>query len=364
MAKKKTLTPAERQRRCREKRKNDPEKVAEIKRKDLERYHARKKLVADMSIREHRIKKRIWQERNKKRREKKQMLKEVRLGTPTQSPTPETPRMTPSATATPSATPTPSEVSIRSSRGRSYFPKHRPFYVKPPTLHGRNTCLYYDKSNQTEIVDLRQWIRKSEVVEKAEKKVKITKNVPVTEKLTIKQVIYKFESELQNFKTHIHNIRHQYKAYRQCIDGLTESEVALHINFSENYACKYHSKVQSHHFGASRNQITLHTAVMYHFSAEAQKKQVTLYCTESPNQNHGPSAIWAHLHPILSELKAKHPNVTTVHFFSDGPATQYKQKINFYLMAGFSKNTGFTKYPGISLNQGMEKELPMVLEGQ
>lgn len=561
MAKKKALTPAERQRRCREKRKNDPQKVAEIKRKDLERYHARKKLVADMSTREHRLKKRMWQEANKKRREKKKMLEEVLLNTPAPSPTPETPRMTPSAT------PTPSEVSTHSSRGRkkvkrdrtklyrdnikfqekiyqlekkirkykkrlhrkskkdsssnkgesnnqntkkysvlsnaikeryktvksreekrliqsvlqtrivkesrmqielvrdtlgvdrpltyksvlpkhtdlvrkihqfflrddvtratagkketvthkkkkvqkrflldsmknlykaflkensglkchySYFTKHRPFYVKPPTVDGRDTCLCklhanvtyvvntlhknkvivqkdtnavleslvcsvdsvscmkgvcsecknrcidYDKSNQTEIVDLRQWIRKSEVVEKAEKKVKITKNVPVTEKLTIEEVIYKLESELQNFKTHIHNIRHQYKAYRKCIDGLTESEVALHIDFSENYACKYHSEVQSHHFGGSRNQITLHTAVMYHVSAEAQTKQVTSYCTVSSNQNHGPSAIWAHLHPILSELKEKHPAVTTVHFFSDGPATQYKQKINFYLMA-------------------------------
>lgn len=98
--------------------------------------------------------------------------------------------------------------------------------------------------------------------------------------------------------------------------------------------CKYASQyVQSHHFGGSRNQITLHTAVMYNFSSEAQKTQVTSYCTVSFNQNHGPSVIWAHLHPILSELKEKHPAVTTVHFFSDGPATQYKQKINFYLMA-------------------------------
>lgn len=572
MVKKKVLTPAERQRRYREKRKNDPEKIAEIKRKDLERFHARKKLVADMSEREHRHKKRIWQEENKKRREKKKMLEEVLLNTPAPSRIPETQR------TTPPATPKPSEVSTRSSRGRkkvkrdrsklyrdnikfqgkieqlekkvrkykkrlhrqskndssnnkdegnrqntkkysvlsnaikeryktvksrkekrlilsllqtrivkesrmqielvrdtlgvdrpltyksvlpkhthlvqkihqfflrddvtratagkketvthkknkvqkrflldsmknlykafmkensglkchySYFTKHRPFYVKPPSVDGRDTCLCklhanftyvvntlhknkvivqkdtnavleslvcsvdsvscmkgvclecknlcidYDKSNQTDIVDLRQWIRKSEVVEKAEKKVKITKNVPVTEKLTIEEVIYKFERELQNFKTHIYNIRHQYKAYRQCIDGLTESEVALHIDFSENYACKYHSEVQSHHFGGSRNQITLHTAVMYHLSAEAQTKQVTSYCTVSSNQNHGPSAIWAHLHPILSEIKEKHPAVTTVHFFSDGPATQYKQKINFYLMANRSfEEYGFCK---------------------
>ncbi|CAG4931257.1 unnamed protein product [Parnassius apollo] len=104
-----------------------------------------------------------------------------------------------------------------------------------------------------------------------------------------------------NFRTHVYNIRHQYKAYRQCIDGLTGTEVALHIDFSENYAL-------------------------------------------SSNQNHGPSAIWAHLRPILSEVKNKHPVVTTVHFFSDGSATQYKEKINFYLMANrFFENYEFRK---------------------
>lgn len=75
MAKKKALTAAERQRRCREKRKNDTRKVAEVKRKDLERYHTRKKLVADLTVREHRMMKRKWQHGNKKRKEEKQMLK-------------------------------------------------------------------------------------------------------------------------------------------------------------------------------------------------------------------------------------------------------------------------------------------------
>ncbi|CAG5000393.1 unnamed protein product [Parnassius apollo] len=192
--------------------------------------------------------------------------------------------------------------------------------------------IVYEKNNRERIVPLRQWVRKSEVVEKGGKKIKISKNVPVTENHTIQEVIQIFENELMNFRTHLYNIQHQYKAYRQCIDGLTGTEVALHIDFSENYASKYHSEVQSHHFG-SRNQVTLNTAVMYNYSTETQSIEVTSYSTVSSNQNHGPSAIWAHLHPILSEVKNKHPIVTTVHFFSDGPATQYKQKINFYLMA-------------------------------
>ncbi|CAG5042659.1 unnamed protein product [Parnassius apollo] len=251
----------------------------------------------------------------------------------------------------------------------NYFAKHGPFFVQAPAVDGRDTCLcklhanisyvvnslhynkvimqkdtnailetivctvdaescmkgvcskcktrgiVYEKNNRGRIVPLRQWVRKSEVVEKVGKKIKISKNVPVTENHTIQEVIQKFENELMNFRTHVYNVRHQYKAYRQCIDGITGTEVALHIDFSENYACKYHSEVQSHRFGSL-----------------------------SSNQNHGPSAIWAHLHPILSEVKNKHPVVTTVHFFSDGPATQYKQKINFYLMANrFFENYEFRK---------------------
>lgn len=561
MVKKKPLTAAERQRRCREKRKNDQEKVAEVRRKDLERYHARKKLVKDMTTREHRIIKRKWQRHNKKRREKREMLQSTVMNTPDPSPVLESVReLTPAlssgscssrgrnkvkrdrskvyrtniklqeqvkglekklrkykkrlqrksskiesnnqkenkkyailsnaikerykstkrlkdkrllksllqtnaakksrmqyqliqdtlgvqrtlkyksvlpkksglvqkieeffsrddvtrATAGKKETVTYKKVKvqkrflldsmknlykvfIKENGGLkchySYFAKHRPFFVKPPTVDGRDTCLcklhanmahighalykhkvisqkdlhaiveavvcdvnsvscmkgicsdclqmVYNKTNETTIVELRQWVRKTETIEKAGKTVKIAKNVPVIEKLTIDELIQKFESLIKSFKIHIYNVKHQYKAYRQCIDGLTENEVALHIDFSENYACKYHAEVQSHHWGGSRNQVTLHTVVLYHNQSKQTSKQVISYCTVSSNKNHGPSAIWAHLHPILAEIRMNFPAVSTVHFFSDGPATQYKQKINFFLMANrFFVEYGFCK---------------------
>ncbi|CAH0399057.1 unnamed protein product [Chilo suppressalis] len=54
------LTPAEKQRCYREKRKIYPEKEAKAKRKDLERYHARKRLVTDISAGESRNK--FWRQ--------------------------------------------------------------------------------------------------------------------------------------------------------------------------------------------------------------------------------------------------------------------------------------------------------------
>lgn len=89
------LSAAERQRRCREKRKQDPEKVAEVKRKDLERYHTRKKLVKDMTPREHRQMKRKWQVRNKKRREQQKALQNVLMNAPASTTVPSSPRLLP-----------------------------------------------------------------------------------------------------------------------------------------------------------------------------------------------------------------------------------------------------------------------------
>nr|XP_053618254.1 uncharacterized protein LOC128679821 [Plodia interpunctella] len=564
------LSAAERQRRCREKRKQDPEKLAEVKRKDLARYHAHKKLVKDMTPREHRQMKRKWQVRNKKRREIQKSLKNILMYTPTSTPVPSSPRSLPLSPRSRSLTPASSTTrergrgKVRRDRSKiyrqnlklqeqlkelqkkirkykkrlqrqkskeknitktrksqqdkivsadeekikyciltnaikeryknikdfktrhcfktiledrainrsglklklfqetlgikrkskkytlrpriisliskihsfylrddvsratagknetvtlhkkkmqkrilldtrknlyisfrkenpdvkchySYFAKHKPFYVVPARIDGRETCmcklhanitfmkfvlyknkviktndmnliisqtvcdvnsitcmkgkctecetkkLYYcNMIDQEKLVELVQWVRKADIIEKNGKKIKISKNIKRTEQVTITILIKKFEENLTVFKSHVFNIRNQYKSYRQCITGLTETEIALHIDFSENYTCKYHEEIQSVHF--SRNQVTLHTAVMYYLTSTSDKR-ITSFCTVSSDLNHGPAAIWAHLHLVLDWVQKELPLIKTVHFFSDGPATQYKQKNNFYLLA-------------------------------
>ncbi|KAK6190772.1 hypothetical protein SNE40_002564 [Patella caerulea] len=55
------------------------------------------------------------------------------------------------------------------------------------------------------------------------------------------------------------------------------------------------------------------------------------FCTVSDSLQHSPSAIWAYLTPVLDRIKAEVSDVDTINFYSDGPATQYRQKGNFYL---------------------------------
>lgn len=273
------------------------------------------------------------------------------------------------------------------------FTRCRPFYVLPPTVAARETCLCrihtniqymasslyknkviptsdlnniivdqvcdpnllpcmsgtcsechskkikYDTTKNDHIVKYSQWERKSEVFKKSGKTVKVTKNIKEETVSTVKTLIEKFEETLKEFKTHVYNIKTQYRNYRACIDGLSKHEIALHVDFSENYNCKCFQEIQSHHFGGSRKQVSLHTGVMYNRNSE-DKLEVTSFCTVSGNITHNPAAIWAHLHPILCSAQENYPEAKTLHVFSDGPATQYRQKQNFYLIC----NKLFSEY--------------------
>lgn len=46
-------------------------------------------------------------------------------------------------------------------------------------------------------------------------------------------------------------------------ESLTEEEVVVHIDFSENFACKLATEIQTFHFGGSKQQATIHTSDVY-----------------------------------------------------------------------------------------------------
>ncbi|KAL4714627.1 hypothetical protein ACJJTC_019690 [Scirpophaga incertulas] len=70
-------------------------------------------------------------------------------------------------------------------------------------------------------------------------------------------------------------------------------------------------------------------------------KKLNLSVTLSSSIKHNPAAIWAHLDPVMKDILTLYPDVTTVHFCSDGPFSQYRQKQNFYLSSTLTFNYGF-----------------------
>lgn len=49
---------------------------------------------------------------------------------------------------------------------------------------------------------------------------------------------------------------------RRIKEQLSDKEILLNTDFSENYGTKHRTEILSMHFGASHRQVTLHTGVL------------------------------------------------------------------------------------------------------
>lgn len=203
----------------------------------------------------------------------------------------------------------------------------------------KRNCISYDFST-TDIDANVSWLEWSavDVIYKKDEVTKVCKRMTKQIKTTmLRNLIKKFEIDLQQYKIHLYNIGHQYKMYKYVKDNLKTNEVIIHCDFSENYTCKMHQEIQAVHFGASQHQISLHTSVLYR-----KGKKPQCFCTLSNSTDHSPEAIWAHLNPILMHIIREYLDIDTIHVFSDGPVTQYRQKKNFFLFNAILKDFCFT----------------------
>lgn len=87
--------------------------------------------------------------------------------------------------------------------------------------------------------------------------------VKKTENGTVSKLVEEFNRELDAIAIHHFNWLHQAQKFRQLKDNLRENEIVLHVDFSENYACKLNTEIQAFHFGGNRQQASIHTVVAY-----------------------------------------------------------------------------------------------------
>lgn len=262
------------------------------------------------------------------------------------------------------------------------FIRSRPKWVQPPKKSDRDTCACLKHANMELLVDaLRKpkVIKEKNITELMESivcsvrsescmmgtcdtckernvtfsyaddfKVKFFKWVGVKEERiiknktkiiqkTIKQknikpvtsVIKIFNDELVDFKKHLFYAIYQQSQLKNKLNQLGDKELVFRIDFAENYVAKFHTEVQSMHFGASKRQVSMHTGLRY--AKCEDKKNTFCFCTVSDQLDHQSHAVWAHLKPILVHSAEEYPNTTAVHFFSDSPSSQYRNRNNIHL---------------------------------
>lgn len=188
-----------------------------------------------------------------------------------------------------------------------------------------------ETEDDTEHVSYEKWVTKKIpiVVKKVERLSLKTFKTTVT--CTKKDLVKAFKEYLPKIMIHTANINHQYRILDTIKKELKCDEIFIHMDFSENYECKYAREIQSVHFGGSKPQVTLHTVVVYYCDQLSGEHRHKSFVTLSDCNLHSAVAIAAHLEPVIKDVKEFIPQIRTVHFLSDGPTTQYRNKYMFQI---------------------------------
>ena len=107
---------------------------------------------------------------------------------------------------------------------------------------------------------------------------------------------------------------------------IDSSTVLFLADFAENYQFVIQDEVQRFHWNNS--QCTLHLVATY-YQEKDEMKNIS-YCVISDNTKHDVALVYEVQKAILADLKCKLPGLSTIIYFTDGCAGQYKNRNNFY----------------------------------
>lgn len=111
--------------------------------------------------------------------------------------------------------------------------------------------------NKDSVITYFQWnsVIEKKTVKGEDKTFKITKKVLISS--TVEELKMAFIKDIQVMKKHLCGIYSYNKLKKELKESLSEEEVMIQIDFSENYTTKYANEIQSTHF--AKNQFSIHT---------------------------------------------------------------------------------------------------------
>jgi hypothetical protein len=103
------------------------------------------------------------------------------------------------------------------------------------------------------------------------------------------------------------------------------------MDLAENYACKSIDEIQSAYW--NQVSVTLHPIVAYFRNAEDTKTLHKSFVVVSDEMSHSANTVNAIIENIMPEIKSLVPNLDFLHYWTDGPTSQYRNKQIFYTVA-------------------------------
>lgn len=158
-----------------------------------------------------------------------------------------------------------------------------------------------------------------------------------------------FESQLSTFVGHFFRICHQYRELQYVRKNPEPDEVVLHVDFSENYSCKWNAEIQQAHFGNAHRQVVIHQGVLY-----LKEKEPLSFASVSDDTRKTAEGIGAHIESIIRQI----PSIKVLTIVSDSPSSQYRNRYTLYIILFVCKKYGIQKFKWLYSETGHGKGAP------
>jgi hypothetical protein len=141
--------------------------------------------------------------------------------------------------------------------------------------------------------------------------------------------------EFQMLREHVRRVNVQYRQISILRQNLVPgSEVTCHMDYAENYSCGYQDEPSNLYY--DRSQVTVHPMIVHYRNQDGHILHQSFVGISSEKSHAAPTTL-AFIKKIIPEIQKLLPNVTLVHYVTDSPPTQYRNKSIVKLVASHAE---------------------------
>lgn len=141
-----------------------------------------------------------------------------------------------------------------------------------------------------------------------------------------------FAEQLFGLNPHGFISKQQSEFLKETKNNLKPNEFVVISDFSENYTFVVQDEIQAFHW--ANEQCTVHPIVIY-FKTENGDVEHINYVVIAESLTHNAAAVFLFHQKMISFLRDNFDSIEKIFFFSDGAASQYKNKTNFHNLCEF-----------------------------
>ena len=132
---------------------------------------------------------------------------------------------------------------------------------------------------------------------------------------------------------------HQHHELRWLKDHLQAGHIVIQEDFAENFSLKHQDEIMSAHW--SSDQVTIFTAVVHYLDDDGRLEHKS-YALVSDKLEHDKFAVYTFNKVILKHISLTTKIVTHVHYWSDGAASQFKNRFTLSNLLFHKEDFGST----------------------